>query len=65
MLDSPIVWTPELVQRLKTSENKIMRVFDHWLDRILEGFVTKFVVDTSVSYNEVEQRFFIGPRGKC
>jgi len=53
-LDSPIVWTPELVRRLTTSEDKITCVVDHWLDRVIGGFFTEFTVDTSVSYNEAE-----------
>ena len=58
------MWTPELVRRLEASEDKIARSIDHWLDRIIGGFVTKFAVDTSVSYNKVERRFFKGPQGK-
>ena len=53
-LDSPIVWTLELVQRLEASENKIMLVVNHWLNRIIGGFVTEFIVDTSISYNEAK-----------
>jgi hypothetical protein len=49
---------------LKASEDKIAHVVDHWLDRIIGGFVTEFTVDTSVSYSEVECRFFKGSRGK-
>ena len=59
-LDSLIVWTPELVQRLEASENKIARVVNHWLDRIMGGFVTRFVVDTSVRCSEMERRIFKG-----
>ena len=53
-LDGPIVWTPELVQRLEASEDKIARDIDHWLDHIIGGSVTDFVVDTSVIYSEAE-----------
>lgn len=56
--DGPIVWTPELVQRLEASKDKIARAVDHWLDHIIGGFVTKFAVDTSVNYSEVEWHFF-------
>ena len=59
-----IVWTPELVWRLEASEDKTTHVVDHWLDRIIGGFVTDFTVNTSVSYSEVERRFFKGSRGK-
>ena len=51
-LNSPIVWTPELVQRLEASEDKIVHVVDHWLDHIIEGFVIEFMVNTSISYNK-------------
>jgi len=41
-----------------------MHNVDHWLDRIIGGFVTEFAVDTSINYSEAEHRFFKGPRGK-
>ena len=63
-LDSPIVCTLELVQRLEASEDKITCTIDHWLDRVIGGFVTKFTVDTSVSYSKVERHFFKGLLGK-
>ena len=53
-LDKPIMWTPELVRRLEASEDKIACSVDHWLDRIIGGFMTEFVVDTSVSYSEAK-----------
>jgi len=54
ILDDPIVWATKLVQILEASEDKIVRVVDHWLDHIIGGFFTEFVVDTLVSYNEAE-----------
>ena len=53
-LDSPIVWTPELVCILEALEDKIVRTADHWLDQIIGGFITKFVVNSSVSYSKAE-----------
>jgi len=53
-LDQPIVWTLELVDRLEASEDKIARAVDHWLDRIIGGFITEFAIDTTVSYSEAE-----------
>ena len=53
-LDQPIVWTPELVCRLEALEDKIVRVVDQWLDWIIGGFITGFVIDTTVSYSEEE-----------
>lgn len=34
------------------------------LTSIMGGFITEFTIDTSISYSEVERRFFKGPRGK-
>ena len=59
-LDQPIVWTPELVRRLEASEDKVAQAVDHWLDRIIGGFIIEFVIDTKVSYNEAERRFLKG-----
>ena len=58
------MWTPELVHRLEASEDNIMHDVDHWLDRIIGGFITEFAVDTSVNYSEAERCFLRGPRGK-
>ena len=63
-LDGPILWTSELVQRLEAFEDKIARIVDHWLDCVIGGFVTEFMVDTLVSYSEAERRFFKGLRSK-
>lgn len=63
-LDQLIVWTPELVRRLEASEDKIVRVVDHSLDRIIGGFITDFPMDTTVSCNEAERCFLKRPRRK-
>jgi len=63
-LDGPIVWTPDLVRRLESSEDKIPRAIDHWLDQVIGGFVIEFAVDTLVSYSEAKRCFFKGPQGK-
>lgn len=63
-LDGPIVWTLELVRRLEASEDKIVLAVNHWIDCIIGGFVTEFVVDALISYNEVERCFVNGPQGK-
>jgi len=46
---------------LEASKDKIMHAVDQWLSHIIGRFMTKFVVDTSVSYIEAERRFFKGP----
>ena len=63
-LDQPIVWTPELVRRLEATKDKIAHTVDHCLDRVIGGFITEFVIDTTVSYSEAERRFLQGPQGK-
>ena len=60
-LDDPIVWTLELVWKLEAYEDKIVHTIYHWLDHIIGGFVTEFMVDTSVSYSEAECHFLKGP----
>ena len=54
----------ELVCRLEASEDKIMHTVHHWLDQIIGGFITVFVVDTSVSYIKAERCLLKGLRGK-
>jgi len=56
-LDQSIVWTSELVHRLEALEDKVARAVDHWLDQIIGGFITKFVIDMTMSYNKVERHF--------
>ena len=58
-LDQPIVWTPELVRRLEATQDRLACAIDHWLDRIIRGFITEFIV----SYNEAERQFLQGLRG--
>ena len=35
-----------------------------WLDNILDGYITEFVVKTVKLYSDVEREFFKGPRGR-
>jgi len=60
-LDKPVVWTLELLCRLEESKDKIVCAIDHWLDWIIRGFITEFVLGTSVRYTEAERRFLKGP----
>lgn len=62
--DKPVEWTPELIQRLKRTDNPISRAVDFWLINLLEGFATEFVVDTLKAYSEAERQFFKGYYGK-
>ena len=42
--------------------NSISRAVDFWVDSILQGYITEFVVDTITSYSEAERNFFQGPQ---
>lgn len=52
--EEPMVWTLELIQRLKSIDNRISRVVDLWIDNILRGFITNFSVDSTLSFIEGE-----------
>ena len=56
-------WTLELIQDLHKTDNKALRAVEVWLDSILEGYITKFAVDTNKSFSEAERELFNGPRG--
>ena len=50
-----IDWTPVQIQQLQQVNNKFTRAIHFWLDSIVVGFITKFVVDTVKSYIAVEK----------
>ena len=57
----PTSWTPELIQQLQETYNKALRAVEAWLDSILEGYITKFAIDTNKSFSEAESDLFSGP----
>lgn len=61
---NPTMWTPKMIKQLRKIDNTIARVVNYWIENIIGGFITKFVIDTSVSYSEDECKFFKGPWGK-
>lgn len=63
-IDGPREWTPELFRHLKEIGNPISHVVDFWMDSILRGYITKFVVDYTKSYSATEREFFNRPRAK-
>ena len=56
--------THELIQELQDTDNKASCAVEVWLDNILEGYITEFVVDTIKSYIEAEWEFFNEPQGR-
>ena len=53
-----------MIQQLKSNSNPVSRVVNFWVDSILEGYITQFVVNTITSYSEEERKLFQGPRGR-
>jgi hypothetical protein len=54
--------TLELIRQLNTISNNVSLVVDFWLNNILGGYITEFVVDCTESYSFAERYFFKGPR---
>ena len=50
----PKEWNPQLIERLEGVINHVPRAMYFWIDRILERYITEFVVDTIASYSEAE-----------
>ena len=59
--DKPVEWMPKAIEVLKKVDNSISQAVDYWIARILEGFMTEFVIDQIKSYSEAERHFFKGP----
>ena len=57
-------WSPYLIKRLKRVNNPISRAMYFWVDNILEGYITEFLVDTITSYNEAERKKFQGSHSR-
>ena len=56
----PTKWNLFLIERLKRINNPISRVVYLWVDSIIEGYITEFVVNKVTSYSEAERIFFQG-----
>ena len=59
-----LYWTSIQLENLQQVNNKFTRPVDFWLDNIVAGFITKFAVETTKSYNAAEREFLRGPRGR-
>ena len=51
-----------MIHEVTKVNNSIFRAIDFWVDSILQGYITKFTVETITSYSEVKRSFFQGPR---
>ena len=51
-----------MVREITSVSSTISRAVDFWVDSILQGCITYFVVDTITSYSEAKIKIFQGPR---
>jgi hypothetical protein len=61
---SPRNWTLELVRQLNFVSTTTYCMTYFWLNSILGGYITKFVVDCTQSYSVAERNFFKVLRGR-
>jgi hypothetical protein len=59
-----VVWTSNLIKKVKRVDNVVSRVADHWFDSTIGGYITEFFVDRVESYNQAKRYFFKGHKGK-
>jgi hypothetical protein len=53
-----------VVRQLNSVSNKTYNVVDFWLNNVLGGYITKFAIDCTQSYNVAKRDFFNGPHGR-
>jgi hypothetical protein len=46
-----VVWTLELIKKVKRVDNVVSRAVYHWFDSTIGGYITEFVFDRVESYN--------------
>ena len=51
-----------MVCKITSVSNTISRAIDFRVDIILQGYITKFVVEAITSYSEAKINFFQGPQ---
>ena len=58
-----IEWSSHLICELASLSNPISRAIYFWVDSILQGYITEFVVEMITSYSEDEIKFSKDPVG--
>ena len=56
-----VEWSSQLIHEITSVSNPISRAVDFWVDSILQGYITEFIVETITSYSEDEINIFQGP----
>ena len=54
-------WSNQLVYEVTSVSNFVSRAVYFWVDSILQGYITKFAVDTITSYREAKRIFSKDP----
>ena len=55
-----VEWSNQLVHKVTSVSNTISRDVDFWVNSILQGYITFFIVEDITSYSEAERIFFQG-----
>ena len=53
-----IKWNDQLVHEVTFVSNTVSRAIDFWVDSILQGYITEFLVESITSYSEAERKCF-------
>ena len=56
-----VEWSAQLIRDLASVSNPISRAIDFWVDSILQGYITQFVVEAITSYSKAEIIFSKDP----
>jgi len=57
-------WTPKLIQQVNVVRNNTSHAIDYWLNSVLGGYVTEFMIDYTQPYSAAKRELFKGPRGR-
>jgi hypothetical protein len=57
-------WNLDLIEQVNTISNQISHIIDFWLESVLGGYITVFVIDCIHSYSVAKREFFKGLCGR-
>ena len=53
-----------MIQKFQEVHNRASRAIEFWIENILEGYITEFMVNIVKYYSDAKRDFFKGPRGR-
>jgi hypothetical protein len=59
---NPLVWEYNMINRLKSMDNKWARVVEFLFDRVKEGYIIDFSIECIDSFSEDGRIFVVRPR---